>query len=92
MREPTPAQKMFRNAVSALLSEHSDTVGPAFDGQEGGTLAQMPVPVRWLLVTEWADLADEDNGPFVILANSGVRWVEQLGLVHAARTMIESDE
>jgi hypothetical protein len=73
-----------------MLSEHADAVGPAFDGQDGGELAQMPVPIRWLLVAEWADLADEDNGPYVILSDSGIRWVERLGLIHAARSMIES--
>ena len=88
--EATPKQREFQDRVAALLAEYAAIVGPAFDGNaEEGNEAEMPVPTRWMMVTEWADVADPTNGPFTILTDSGVSWMERMGLVHSARHMVE---
>jgi hypothetical protein len=87
--DSTPRQVEFREKLSALLGEYAAIVGPEFDGGEQGEAVEMPVPVRWLLVTEWNDVVDPDNGPWVILGDSGIHWIERMGLIHAGRHMIE---
>lgn len=87
---PTPRQVEFREKLSRLIVEHTDIIGPPFDGSlddEDRVDMEMPANLGWVLVAEWADAATADTAPVVIIGHSGLRWVERLGLLTAAIDM-----
>jgi hypothetical protein len=92
--ELTPGMLAFRRDLDALLQQYVHDVGPEFGGIDPEGIEMVaPMPVGWVLVTDWedADAVDPELRSSIVSVTSGIRLSQKIGLLTIALDLAEDD-
>lgn len=88
----TEPQREFQRKLDDLLLAHASVIGPHFDGDDEGIDMDQPVPIGWLLISDWDDLSNPDaDGAVVMFTSSRLRMSQKAGLIEIARSIAQQD-